>query len=344
MKIAPRQIASFLKNPDPAVQCILLYGPDNGLVKERADQLTQQVVADPKDPFLVADLGNDVVKGDPARLGDEAAAMALTGGRRVVRIYDADDGIAATFKDFLKEPVGDALIVVSAGDLAAKSKLRQAFEGAKTAGAAIPCYADDNMSLDGLIRSVFKERNIRIDEDAVQFLNAHLGADRGLSRGELEKLALYAGEGGKIALEDAVESVGDSSAYSIDTVVYAAAEGDSETLDRTLGKLWEDGTNAVALLRSMTNHVIRLQQVMAQREAGKPLEAAIKGLRPPIFWKLESRFKNQLSLWNKPLSAMALKLLLQAEVDCKRTGIPDRITCARCLQQIAAVARRQRRR
>lgn len=344
MKIAPKQITAFLKSPDPAIQCILLYGPDNGLVKERADQLTQQVVADPKDPFLVADLAGDVIKADPARLADEAAAMALTGGRRVVRVYDADDSIAGTFKDFLKTPAGDALVVVSAGDLAAKSKLRQAFETAKSVGAAIPCYSDDSMSLDGLIRSVFKERNIRIDEEAVQFLSSHLGSDRGLSRGELEKLALYAGDGGQVALEDAMESVGDSSAYSIDTVVYAAAEGDSDTLDRTLNKLWEDGTNAVALLRSMSNHIIRLQQVMAHREAGKPLDAAIKSLRPPVFWKLESRFKNQLSLWNKTLSATALKLLLQAEADCKRTGIPDRITCARCLQQIAAIARRQRRR
>lgn len=344
MKIAPKQIQAFLKNPDPAVQCILLYGPDNGLVKERSEALARSVVPDLKDPFLVADLSSDSLKGDPARLADEAAAMALTGGRRVIRVYDGDENIAGLFKDFLKDPVGDALIVVSAGDLSAKSKLRQAFEAAKTNGAAIPCYADDGMSLDGLIRSVFKERNIRVDEEAVQFLSSHLGADRGLSRGELEKLALYVGEGGSIALEDAIESVGDSSAYSIDTVVYAAAEGDSEAVERTLRKLWEDGTNAVALLRSMSNHILRLQQVMAHRESGKPLDAAIKSLRPPVFWKLENRFKSQLNAWNKTLSATALRLLLQAEADCKRTGIPDRITAARCLQQIAAIARQQRRR
>ena len=344
MKIPAGKIAAFLKQPDSAVRAILVYGPDGGLVRERAENLAKSVVPDLTDPFLVADITSETLKAEPGRILDEAATIALTGGRRVVRVRDADDGAAAALSTFLEDPVGDALVVVSAGDLAAKSKLRKAFEGSKKAGAAIPCYADDGQSLDSLIRSTMCQAEIRISEESIGYLTAHLGADRALSRGELEKLVLYAGKGGSLELDDIIEATGDSSVYGIDTVIYAAADGDSRTLDTTLAKLWADGTNAVALLRSMSSHILRLQQVIAERDAGKPLEAAVKSLRPPIFWKMERRFRGQVALWDKKLSAAALEILLQAEADCKKTGMPDQIICGRALQQTAAIARKQRRR
>lgn len=344
MKISPRQIASFVKTPPDGIRAVLVFGPDSGLVKEHSETLVKTVVSDLNDPFLIADIPADSLKGDPARLSDEAAAMALTGGRRVVRIRDAEESLAKLFKEFLDNPPGDALIVVSAGDLSARSKLRQAFEGSKAAGAAIPCYTDDTTALDGLVRGVMRDHNIRIDEDAVGYLTSHLGADRGLSRAELEKVALYAGEGGALTLDDVLESIGDSSAYSLDTLIYAVAEGDTRIVDETLTKLWADGTNPVAILRSMNNHILRLQQVHAARADGKPMDAAIKSLRPPVFWKLETRFKAQVNLWSKAQLATAIGLVLSAESDCKRTGIPDRTVCGRTLQQIAAMARRQKRR
>lgn len=344
MKLAAGKVAAFLKSPDPKVQAILVYGPDSGLARERSEILAKSVVEDLNDPFLVSDLTSETVKAEPGRVLDEAATIALTGGRRVVRLRDADDSCAAALTAFLEEPVGDALIVVTAGGLPARSKLRKAFESSKSVGAAIACYADDGQSLDSLIRDTMRKSQIRISEEAISYLTARLGADRALSRGELEKLVLYAGEGGELDLEDIIESTGDSSVYGLDTVIYAAAEGNARELDETLSKMWADGTNAVALLRSMSNHILRLQQVIAEKDAGKPLDTAIKSLRPPVFWKMERRFKNQLNQWDKALSAAALEILLQAESDCKRTGMPDQIICGRSLQQIAAIARRRQQR
>lgn len=344
MKIPAGKADHFLRNMDPAIRAVLIYGPDGGLVRERAEAAAKSVVPDLTDPFLVADLTTETLKADPGRILDEAATIALTGGRRVVRVRDADDGAAAAITAFLDDPVGDALVVVGAGDLAAKSKLRKAFEGSKSVAAAIPCYSDDGQSLDALIRTTMRQAQIRISEDALGYLSAHLGADRALSRGELEKLVLYAGEGGELAIDDIIEATGDSSVYGIDTVIYAAADGDARTVDATLAKMWADGTNAVALLRSMSNHILRLQQVIAERDGGKPVDAAMKSLRPPIFWKMERRFKAQLGLWDKKLSATALDLLLKAEADCKKTGMPDQIICGRALQQTAAIARKRQRR
>ena len=344
MKIAAGKINNFIRKPDPQIRAVLIYGPDGGLVRERSEIIAKSVVEDLNDPFLVSDLTSETLKQEPGRLMDEAAAIAMTGGRRVVRLRDADDSCAAALAAFLEEPAGDALIVISGGDLPARSKIRKIFEGSKTIGAAVACYADDGQSLDGLIRDTMRKANIRIEEGAIGYLAARLGADRALSRSELEKLVLYAGEGGQLELDDIIQSIGDSSTYGLDTVLYATAEGNARELDETLSKMWADGTNAVSLLRAMSNHILRLQQVIAERESGKPLETAIKSLRPPVFWKMESRFKRQLGLWDKKLSALALDILLKAESDCKKTGMPDQIICGRALQQTAAIARKQMRR
>lgn len=89
MKLKFNQIEGFLRKPDPAIQAILVFGPDDGLARERATQLAKGAAADPDDPFLVAHLTGVEIAADPARLLDEAAAIPLTGGRRIVRVRDA---------------------------------------------------------------------------------------------------------------------------------------------------------------------------------------------------------------------------------------------------------------
>ena len=43
MKIQPARIEAFLAKPDAAARAVLLYGPDAGLVRERADKLARGV-------------------------------------------------------------------------------------------------------------------------------------------------------------------------------------------------------------------------------------------------------------------------------------------------------------
>src|SRR3546814_21168296 len=96
MKIAPARADAFARKPDPAVRAVLVYGPDAGLVRERADLLANSVVPDLQDPFLVAELTGHMLRKDPARPAAEVAAMDVTGGRRVGRVRGAPDTIPPT--------------------------------------------------------------------------------------------------------------------------------------------------------------------------------------------------------------------------------------------------------
>ena len=244
MKLKAAQVETFLRAPDAKAQLVLIYGEDEGLVRERAVKLAKTVVEDLKDPFRVIEMGSAQLKEDSSRLRDEAAAISFGGGRRVIRLRDIGDAQAPAIADFLKDPAGDALIVIEAGSLPSRSKLRQAVEKAGN-GMALPCYADGGRDLEGLISAVMDDHKLRIDRDATRYLVANLGSDRMISRSELEKLALYALKDGQVTLADAMDCVGDSSARHYDDVIQAVSQGNVVNLDTALTRLTEEGLNPV---------------------------------------------------------------------------------------------------
>lgn len=342
MKIAPGKIEQFVANPGSAVRVVLVYGPDAGLVRERSDALMRSAVPDLADPFRVAELGGDAVARDPALLADEAAAIALTGGRRAVRLRDAGDGHADAVKSMLAGPAGDSLVVLQAGELSPRSALRKLIEDAE-AGAAVPCYADEIRDLDRVIRETLAADGLTVSPDASAYLTANLGSDRGVTRSELQKLALYAQGRGEVALADAVAVVGDSAALSLDDLCFAAADGDMTAADRALERSLQEGQSEVAILRAVSRHLMRLQMTVSRVDRGEAPDRAVKALRPPVFFKREPQFRRQVESWTGVRVAQALDLALQAELGCKSTGMPAAAVCGRTLLQIAALARQGRR-
>ncbi|MFQ5773830.1 MAG: DNA polymerase III subunit delta [Kiloniellaceae bacterium] len=335
MKVTQNEVGRFLRAPDPKIRAVLVYGPDGGLVRERAAALVRAIADDPADPFRVADLAAAGLEADPARLDDEAAALSFTGGRRVVRVRDAADGLAPRFKDFLGAPPGEALVVLEAGDLGPRSPLRKLFEGASL-GAAVACYRDDARNLPALIAETLRDRGLAVAPEAVAYLVANLGGDRQVTRRELEKLVLYKGEdGGRVELEDAQACVGDSVALSLEDVAFAAAGGDTAELCRALARGLQEGAQPVTALRAAARHFQRLHLVAALLGRGETFDRAAKRLRPPVFWKLVPRFEAQARGWPPAALAWALGRLLEAEIACKRTGAPAEVLCARALMEVA---------
>src|SRR5690242_7409171 len=86
MEVKSHQADRFVARPPAGLVAALVYGPDQGMVRERATALAKRVVSDLNDPFRVSELDEAILDADPARLWDEAAALSMIGGRRVVRV------------------------------------------------------------------------------------------------------------------------------------------------------------------------------------------------------------------------------------------------------------------
>ena len=103
-----KEIDSFLARPDPGRPIILLYGPDAGLVRERADALLASAVDDPNDPFSLVRLDGDELAAEPSRLVDEAMTIPLFGGRRAIRVRAGSRSFASGI-DTLAEIAAEGL-------------------------------------------------------------------------------------------------------------------------------------------------------------------------------------------------------------------------------------------
>jgi len=341
VKIAPRQLEGFLKAPTAGCRAALIFGPDHGMVRERADTLAAAIVPDKTDPFRIAELTGPALADDPPRLADEAASIPMTGGRKLVRVKDAGDNCARACELLSGSATGDSFIILEAGELPTRSSLRKLFEEGETF-AALPCYAEDEGNIAQLLRRELAAKGFSIDPDALESLSENLVGDRMLARQELAKLALYMGAEKHIRAADVAASSGDSSSLSLDAPVMAAASGDIAELDRALGRLFGEGTQGVAILRVAQTHFRRLALTRARMDNGEDVARAMKALQPPVFFKQEAPFRMQAMRWTTAAIQQAMDGLVQTEVQCKRNGPAPETLCAHAFYAVAGLARRLR--
>src|SRR5438309_980105 len=135
-----------LARVDPRIAVYLVYGPDAGLVSERARTLADQAVDDPADPFQLVRLAGEDVAADPQRLADEANTIGLFGARRVIWVKPTGRNVAPALQPLLAAPPPDTVVVIEAGDLARSSPLRVLCERSPAA-LSLPCYADEGRTL-----------------------------------------------------------------------------------------------------------------------------------------------------------------------------------------------------
>ena len=332
MKLATREIEPFLARPRPGVATVLLYGPDAGLVAERGRRLAATVVDALDDPFRVSELDPDLLDREPARLVEEAQALCLMGGRRLVRVRGADDRLAKAMKDLLALPQQEGFVVVEAGELGGGSKLRRTVESAPAA-VALPCYRADERSLPAFIRETLGELGLRVEAEAQAWLAANLGGDRAVTRRELEKLALYMGERPRaVTLQDAAAIVGDSAAIEIDDMVRAALTGEQRRLDRVLDRLIAEGVHPSSLLRAASRTLMQALRLKGEIAAGKPQAAALA----PLHFRQRDLFETIVRDWSADRLLAALARLQDAELRSRRTAAPDALICREALAGLAA--------
>ena len=348
MKIEPRQVEAFLKKPDPRIRGVVVYGNDDGLIAERAVTLAKTVCDDLKDPFRVVDIGGDALKNDPARLADEFGAMSLMGGRRVIRVRPAGEEAAAALENLAAASAGDALIVIEGGNLTPRSSLRTLAE-TEACLAALPCYMDSEGELERLVEAAAKAEGLSVDPDALEWIVERLGGDRGQTRSEIEKLLLYkTGDQAKtLTMDDALAVLGDTASIGIDDVIGATFDGNVVALDRALDRVFAEGGNPVQLVRALQRHADQLHLVSGNVAAGGNLVAAMftaRGL--PRGGPVRQRFERHARAWPLPRLNAAVTRILEAEIDCKRTGLPDEAIARRLCLALAlsqAQANRQAR-
>jgi DNA polymerase-3 subunit delta len=330
VKVDARQITGFLRDPGRA-RVVLLYGEDEGLVRERARTLTKLVAGTLNDPFRVVELDRD---GWPA-IGGEVTAMSMIGGRRVVRVREVTDAVLEPVRSAMKTS-WDTLLLLEAPGLG-KGKLRAFIEAAPD-GAAIACYPEEGRALQETIRAMLGEAGVSADADAIAWLAETAGDDRSVVRGEVEKLALLAGPGGRIDLDTARSTAGDSAGASADEGLLAAMRGDTVACDQAIEGAMAEGLAAIALARMALGHLQKLHAAKLRMQAGMSASDAVRAIRPPVFFKAVGSVTSSLALWSQEALVRAIEEGRQVEIACKQTGSRPELLVRRYVAWLARQA------
>lgn len=331
MKIEAGRVEGFLKAPSASL--VLLHGPDSGLVAERGLALARAVDGAMHDPFRFVELLNPASDVFLA----EALAVSLTGERRVVRVRDASDSLAKPLETITENQLA-ALVILEAGELTPKSKLRTLAEKSSLV-ASIACYVIDQARLPQVIIARLRARGVHIDQDAAIWAAQNLTGEEGPLAQTLEVLALYAGDAKTLSLADLRVLLADGGETSMGDAVDAALSGDPAATDKALVLAYQEGAAPVGLLRVLLTELLRLRLAASVMAEGQSAQQAMAAMRPPVFFKRQPVVQKMLRLWAPAALEQALAAVLAAEAACKTTHIPDQDYCRHTMLALAVRAR-----
>ncbi|NGX96018.1 MAG: DNA polymerase III subunit delta [Candidatus Afipia apatlaquensis] len=335
-----KEIDAFLARPDPSRPIILLYGPDAGLVRERADALMASAVDDPNDPFSLVRMDGDELAAEPSRLVDEAMTVPLFGGRRAIRIRAGSRSFASGIDTLAEMQPKDCRIVIEAGELRPDAPLRKACEKAKTA-VAIACYADTERDLAKLIDDELRLSNLKIAPDARAALTSLLGGDRQASRNEIRKVALYAHGQREVTLDDVVAIVTDASGLALDPIVDNAFAGRAADVETAFAKAMAAGTYPGLIIMSAQRHAALLHKARLSIDEGRSeLEALDSGF-PRLHFSRKTLVETALRNTSSERMARVMAQLADAAFDMRKQSSLAEAIAQRALLAIAVNARRR---
>lgn len=321
MKLSGRDAARFAAKPDLSLSGVLIYGEDGVEVAGRRAKLVNVVLGgeDGADMRLTRLAAADV-RRDPASVTDAMKARGFFAGRQVVMVEDAGDGTLPGLQAALSEATPeDAFLVVTAGVLPARSKLRKLFETAKNAAAA-PCFGDAPDR--GAIGDMLREAGARdVADDAMRDLEA-LGRalDAGAMRDLITRLALYSMDGdGPVSSADVAACAPRASDAELNEALDAVADGRAEALGPLLARLEAQGQSATGLVIAASRYFRQLHAVAAVTEGGGSIDAAVGALRPPVFGSRRDALIRRCRTWRLDPAESALSLLLETD-DALRGG------------------------
>lgn len=250
-EVKSHEFDAFLQRPLRDQRLFLIYGPDRGLVSERAGQVASRTGIPLDDPFSIVKLDGSDLGQSPGRLLDEVNAFGLFGGEKLiwVRATGAEKPLQDGFALLAKEPPSGSFVIVEAGDLKKGAGLRKIAENERSV-ISVACYGDDGRALNALIDQELSQSSIRMSQDARLRLTDALGGDRLASRNEVRKLILYCQGLDLIEDHHVLDIVGDASAISVDDAIDAVLKGDVDGLNHAIRKITASKTAIFLVLQS----------------------------------------------------------------------------------------------
>jgi DNA polymerase-3 subunit delta len=320
VEIKSHEFEGFLERSAPNYRIFVIYGPDRGLVSERASLIAARTGVSLDDPFSLIKLDIADLQKDHGRLLDEAGSIGLFGGEKLIWVRGGanEKYLVEPLQALSSNPAQDTIIVIEAGDLKKGSLLRKTAEAARTV-AAVPCYADDIRALNGLVDAELAAAGLRITPGARQALLELIGGDRIASRNELKKLALYCLGLDTITEHHVTEIIGDASAISVDDAVDAVLSGNTGNFLHAMQKITASKTAVFLVIQACLRQFQLLDAMRAEMEEKRlPAAQVMQTLGRHLHFRRKPIVEQALRAWSPDALARETNRLQAAILQTRR--------------------------
>jgi DNA polymerase-3 subunit delta len=310
VKANASQIRQALGKPRGDVRFHLLHGPDEAGAGALAALLGQAMGAAAER----VDLDGVTLRGDPARLADEAATMSLFGDARWVRVTAmGEESVPAVAALLEAEAAGNPVVAIAPSLKAGAKLVKLAIDSPRAL--AFACYQPSAQDLERLAGTIAGEQGLRLAPGTAARLVVAAGGDRAVLSREIEKLALFldaAADRPRDLDHAALDAIGaDLDEADSTGAVEAVVEGQPDRLAAELARLAEAGTSPIPWLRQIARRLMSLADMRGDVARGESVDAVMK--RHRVFFREEGATARALARWNPVMLAEAIDRVRAAE-------------------------------
>ena len=270
----------------------LFYGPNTGLIEETINKIFKPIFTKNIINYDEADLLNNIHS-----FKEMIFNKSFFDDEKFIIINRASNKILDLIQELIESQVTDLKMIIKAGPLEKKSKLRSYFE--KNKFTIITAFYEENyQSLLLMMKKIFKEKQIVVSNEIISLIIERSKGNRISINNEIEKISSYYEKNNKIDLKDVLKITNLAENYGISELVDQSL---SKNRKKTINILNENNLNTeenILIIRTFLNKLKRLKILKIEYQKSKNIEQVLCAARPPIFWKDKDIVKQQLNIWS----------------------------------------------
>lgn len=301
MKFNKSGIARAVDQPSAECRFYLFYGPDEAQSRALATRLLEGLGA------TKSLLAASAIKASPAALADEAGAMSLFGGKRLIWIEPAGKDIEEGVATLLETPAVESPVVAIAGALQKSSTLLKLAE-ASPAAVAYASYLPEGDEAARMVSDIGRRFGLKVPGSVAGRIAEAAANDQAIVAQELQKFALFI-DASPVSPKELEQSI-------VDELGAENAEGNALRLGdlALVGDIPElaaeldrvPAGSAIPAVRAFQRRLLMLSPARGRVDRGERIDAVMTSMGKALFWKDKAKIQTMLSKWrSQDLSTVA---------------------------------------
>ncbi len=276
---------------------ILLYGKNEAL----KNHVIQEIL---KDKTNIIKYEEKEIIDNSKLFVENLLSKSLFENEKIIIIKRVTDKILNIIEETKKINLDDIIIILNSENLEKRSKLRSYFEKSKEE-VCMAFYPDNDQTLSKITVNFFKNKEISVSQENINFLISKCNGDRGALLKELEKIEYFLINSKKLTLENLSKLINLNEDHSASELIDQCLAKNKKKTINILNENNFGSEDIILIIRVLLNKSKKILKLSTEFEKNKNIELTISLAKPPIFWKDKEITKQQIYNW-KPEKIKAL--------------------------------------